>query len=87
MLLGLGRVLGEVTAVLVVAGGLIRVPSGPFESVGALMEAVAAGLGETPGGSSLYEAAFVLGALLFLVAFVINVAADVLVRRDARRRT
>ena len=37
-------------------------------------------LGETPVGSEHYEALFSLGILLFVVTFIINLTADLVVR-------
>ena len=46
----------------------------------------AAELGETARGSEHYQVLFSLGILLFLVTFVINLLADILVRKGKGRR-
>jgi phosphate transport system permease protein len=81
MLLGVGRGFGETMAVLMASGHAINLPTSVFDSVRALTATIAAELGETAMGSEHYEALFTLGILLFMVTFVINVTADVLVRR------
>ena len=62
-------------------------PTSPFDSVRALTATIAAELGETAHGSEHYRALFTLGILLFLVTFVINLLADVLVRKGSRKES
>ena len=80
VLLGVGRGFGETMAVLMASGHSINLPTSVFDSVRALTATIAAELGETAVGSEHYEALFTLGILLFLVTFVINLVADVVVR-------
>ena len=84
ILLGVGRGFGETMAVLMASGHAINLPSSPFDSVRALTATIAAELGETAVGSDHYRALFTLGILLFVVTFVINLAADIFVRRSDR---
>jgi len=85
MLLGVGRGFGETMAVLMASGHSINVPSSAFDSVRALTATIAAELGETAVGSDHYRALFTLGILLFVVTFVINLSADLIVRGWRRR--
>ena len=80
-LLGIGRGFGETMAVLMASGHSINLPTSPFDSVRALTATIAAELGDTAKGSDHYHVLFSLGVLLFLVTFVINLMADILVRR------
>jgi phosphate transport system permease protein len=80
VLLGVGRGFGETMAVLMASGHSINIPTSPFDSVRALTAAIAAELGETAVGSEHYQALFTLGIFLFVVTFVINLSADILVR-------
>ena len=80
ILLGVGRGFGETMAVLMASGHSINIPTSPFDSVRALTATIAAELGETANGSEHYRALFTLGILLFLVTFVINLIADIVVR-------
>jgi len=82
VLLGIGRGFGETMAVLMASGHAINIPTSLFDPVRALTATIAAELGETAMGSEHYQALFTLGMLLFLVTFVINLTADVLVRRQ-----
>lgn len=81
VLLGVGRGFGETMAVLMASGHAINLPTSPFDAVRALTATIAAELGETSMGSEHYRALFTLGMFLFLVTFIINLSADLLVRR------
>jgi len=80
VLLGVGRGFGETMAVLMASGHAINIPDSVFDSVRALTATIAAELGETPVGSDHYGALFTLGIFLFVVTFVINLSADLVVR-------
>jgi len=85
VLLGVGRGFGETMAVLMASGHAVNVPTSPFDSVRALTATIAAELGETATGSDHYRALFTIGILLFAITFVINLTADVLVRRVRKK--
>ncbi len=85
VLLGVGRGFGETMAVLMASGHSINLPTSPFDSVRALTATIAAELGETAVGSDHYRALFTLGILLFIVTFVINLTADLVVRGIRRK--
>ena len=85
VLLGVGRGFGETMAVLMASGHSINLPTSVFDSVRALTATIAAELGETAVGSDHYRALFTLGILLFLVTFVINLTADVVLRRTGNK--
>jgi len=80
VLLGVGRGFGETMAVLMASGHAIHIPTSVFDSVRALTATIAAELGETAVGSDHYQALFTLGILLFVVTFIINLTADLVVR-------
>ena len=85
VLLGVGRGFGETMAVLMATGHSINIPTSVFDSVRALTATIAAELGEAAHGSDHYRALFTLGILLFIVTFVINLTADIVVRGRRRR--
>ncbi|MCB1163919.1 MAG: phosphate ABC transporter permease subunit PstC [Candidatus Krumholzibacteriia bacterium] len=85
VLLGVGRGFGETMAVLMASGHSVHLPTSVFDSVRALTATIAAELGETAVGSEHYRALFTLGILLFLVTFVINLTADLIIRGVRRR--
>jgi len=84
VLLGVGRAFGETMAVLMASGHSINLPTSPFDSVRALTATIAAELGETAVGSDHFQALFFLGIFLFLITFLINLTADVVVRGAGR---
>jgi len=85
VLLGVGRAVGETMAVLMATGHSVRIPHSPLDSVRTMTATIAAELGETSRGSDHYRVLFVLGALLFLMTFLVNLTADVVIRGIRRR--
>lgn len=85
VLLGVGRGFGETMAVLMATGHSVNIPTSVFDSVRALTATIAAELGETARGSEHYQVLFTLGIFLFLVTFVINLTADLVVRGIRKR--
>jgi phosphate transport system permease protein len=86
VLLGVGRGFGETMAVLMASGHSVNLPTSVFDSVRALTATIAAELGETAVGSEHYKALFTIGILLFMVTFVINLMADLIVRGRGSRK-
>ena len=80
VLLGVGRAFGETMAVLMATGHSINIPGSVFDSVRALTATIAAELGETAQGSDHYQALFTIGIFLFIITFIINLTADLIVR-------
>lgn len=80
ILLGVGRGFGETMAVLMATGHAINIPGSVFDSVRALTATIAAELGETAHGSDHYGALFTIGISLFVITFIINLSADLIVR-------
>jgi phosphate transport system permease protein len=80
VLLGVGRGFGETMAVLMATGHSVNIPTSIFDSVRALTATIAAELGETAVGSDHYGVLFTIGIFLFLITFLINMTADLIVR-------
>ncbi len=80
VLLGVGRGFGETMAVLMASGHAINLPTSVFDSVRALTATIASELGDTVQGGDHWGSLFTLGILLFVVTFVINLTADIVVR-------
>ena len=80
VLLGVGRGFGETMAVLMATGHAINIPTSVFDSVRALTATIAAELGETAVGSPHYKALFTIGISRFVITFIINLVADLVVR-------
>lgn len=85
VLLGVGRAVGETMAVLMATGHSVHIPHSVFDSVRTLTATIAAELGETSQGSDHYRVLFVIGILLFTITFIVNLAADLVVRGIRKR--
>lgn len=80
VLLGVGRAIGETMAVLMATGHSVHLPTSPLDSVRTLTATIAAELGETARGGDHYQVLFVIGMLLFVIAFAVNLTADLVVK-------
>jgi len=85
VLLGVGRGVGETMAVLMATGHAVHIPHSILDSVRTLTANIAAELGEAPANSAHYQVLFLTGVLLFLMTFLVNLAADLIVRGIKRR--
>jgi phosphate transport system permease protein len=75
-MLGIGRVIGETMAVMMVTGNAAIIPNSPFDSVRTMTATIAAEMGEVPFGSTHYHALFLVGLVLLLLTFLINLVAQ-----------
>ncbi|MDR0940931.1 MAG: phosphate ABC transporter permease subunit PstC [Bacteroidales bacterium] len=80
--LGIGRAIGETMAVLMVTGNAAVMPTSLFQSVRTIPATIAAELGETPAGSSHYQALFLLGCILFIITMIISITAEVISKKQ-----
>ena len=80
VLLGVGRAVGETMAVLMATGHAVKIPTSMLDSVRTLTATIAAELGEAAVHSDHYQVLFIIGILLFTITFVVNLAADLIVR-------
>jgi phosphate transport system permease protein len=88
VMLGLGRAIGETMAVMMVTGNAARMPLGLdsiFRPVRTMTATIAAEMGEVAQGSTHYHALFGIGILLFLLTFIINLAAASTIFKRRRR--
>jgi len=85
VLLGFGRAIGETMAVLMATGHAINIPVSVLDPVRTLTANIAAELGEAPERSTHYQVLFLTGVLLFLITFVVNLSAGLMIRRDRRQ--
>jgi len=83
VMLGFGRAVGETVAILMVAGNVARIPM-PFwnflSPVYAMTSVIAIQMPEAAVGSLEYSALFGLALILFIITFIVNTLADVIVR-------
>ena len=80
VLLGVGRAIGETMAVLMATGNSLRLPDGLLHPVSTLTARIAAELGEVVQGEPHYRVLFVIGLVLFVVTFMVNLTADLVVK-------
>lgn len=81
IMLGMGRVIGETMAVMMVTGNAAVITFHPFESVRTMTATIAAEMGEVAFGSDHYRALFCVGIVLLIVTFALNVAAQKVLRK------
>ncbi len=81
IMLGIGRVIGETMAVMMVTGNATRIPHTLLQPVRTMTATIAAEMGETVRGSEHYAALFAIGMVLFLISFLVNVLADLFLNR------
>lgn len=81
VMLGIGRVIGETMAVLMVTGNAALIPRSILQPVRTLTATIAAEMGEAVSGSSHYHALFAIGIVLFVISFVINLLADLFLHK------
>ncbi len=81
VVLGFGRAIGETMVVLMASGNASIVSWNLFDSTRTMTATIAAELAETVFGGHHYRILFLIGALLFLAAFISNMIADVIIHR------
>lgn len=88
VMLGMGRAIGETMAVMMVTGNAARMPltlDSLFRPVRTMTATIAAEMGEVAQGSTHYHALFGLGIILFVLTFLINLAAATTMFRKRQR--
>jgi len=84
VVLGFGRALGETMIVLIASGNAPILGWNPLLPVRTITATIAAELGETAFYGHHYRMLFLLGTVLFVVTFTINLAASAVFRRLRR---
>jgi phosphate transport system permease protein len=82
VMLGIGRVIGETMAVMMITGNAAVMPQSILQPVRTLTATIAAEMGEAVVGSEHYFALFAVGIVLFIISFAINVTADLFLHRN-----
>lgn len=88
VMLGLGRAIGETMAVMMVTGNASRIPLGLdalFRPVRTMTATIAAEMGEVASQSTHYHVLFGIGIILFVLTFMINLAAAPAVFQKQRK--
>ena len=81
IMLGIGRVIGETMAVMMVTGNAAVITASPFDSVRTMTATIAAEMGEVAFGSIHYRALFCVGIVLLLATFGLNLIAQRFLKR------
>ena len=81
IMLGFGRIIGETMVVSMIAGNVKGAPTNLFDPVRPMTANIAIEAQEVVQGSTHYQGLFAIGALLFLITFGINTAADWIIHR------
>jgi len=81
VVLGFGRAIGETMVVLMASGNASIVSGNIFDSTRTMTATIAAELAETVFGGHHYRILFLIGALLFIVTFLSNMIADIVIHR------
>lgn len=81
IMLGIGRVIGETMAVLMVSGNSAIISLFPLDSVRTMTATIAAEMGEVPFGSHHYQALFWIGMVLLLITFMLNILSRLVLKK------
>ena len=84
IMLGIGRVIGETMAVMMITGNASVIPHSFLQPVRTMTATIAAEMGETVIGSDHYFALFAVGLVLFAITFVINFFADMALHQQKK---
>jgi phosphate transport system permease protein len=80
VLLGLGRAIGETMAVLMATGNAVQIPHSLLDPIATLTATIASELGEAVEGGTHYRVLFLIGVVLFVVTFIVNLTADLVIK-------
>lgn len=83
IMLGLGRIIGETMIVLMVAGNSRALPHSLFDPVRPMTANIAIEIKEVIVGSLHWQSLFAIGLILFVITFLINTVADVLIHKKS----
>lgn len=87
-MLGMGRAIGETMTVLMATGNARTFPKLPqalLQSVRTMTANIAIELGEVPYYTTHYYALFAIGLVLFVITFIVNLVADVILNKYQER--
>ena len=85
-MLGMGRAIGETMTVLMATGNAAEFPGSFLGPVKTMTATIAIELGEVAYHTTHYYMLFVVGLMLFIITFFVNLAADVFFHKHTRAR-
>lgn len=80
-MLGMGRAIGETMTVLMATGNAQAMPHSFLDAVRTMTATIAIELGEVPFGSAHYHALFIVGFVLFIMTFLVNLVSDIILEK------
>lgn len=87
IILGFGRAIGETMIVLMASGNAANITADIFSSVRTMTATIAAEMGEVSQGSDHYYALFFIGVVLFVITFVLNLIAEIIISKMRKKNT
>ena len=86
IMLGLGRAIGETMAVMMVTGNAAQMRwDALFHPIRTMTATIAAEMGEVARGTAYYHVLFLIGIILFLISFLVNILASSMLFRAKKR--
>ncbi len=81
VMLGMGRAIGETMTVLMATGNAPAMPTALTDPIRTMTSTIAIELGETVQGSTHYHSLFVIGVVLFILSFIVNLISDIVLHK------
>jgi phosphate transport system permease protein len=81
VMLGMGRAIGETMTVLMATGNAPALPHSFLDPVRTMTATIAIELGETVQGDIHYRSLFIIGFVLFLMTFLVNLVSDIVLQK------
>jgi len=81
-LMGMGRVIGETMAVIMVTGNAIEIPGSVFDPVRTMTATIAAEMGEVAFGGVHYHVLFLISVILLIITIGTNWIAQYVLRKS-----
>jgi phosphate transport system permease protein len=82
LMLGLGRIIGETMIVLMVSGNTLEFPKSLLSPIRPLTATIAIEVKEVVTGSVHWSGLFALAIVLFILTFVCNTIADLIIQKQ-----
>ena len=81
IMLGMGRAIGETMTVLMATGNAPALTFNFLDAIQTMTSTIAIELGEVPYNTTHYYALFVIGLVLFVMTFVVNLVSDIILQK------
>jgi phosphate transport system permease protein len=81
VMLGMGRAIGETMTVLMATGNAPALTFNFLEAIQTMTATIAIELGEVPYNTTHYYALFVIGFVLFVMTFLVNLISDLILQK------